>query len=72
VLVASADCYSDDRFNQEHDKKTGFRTNNMLAMPIKAGEVCPPLSSIASTPENFASDILTRTSFVPSTTFVAA
>jgi hypothetical protein len=51
VLVASADCYSDDRFNQEHDKKTGFRTNNMLAMPIKAGEVCSPLSSIASTPE---------------------
>ena len=32
-----ADCYKDDRFNQEQDKKTGFRTNNMLAMPLKAG-----------------------------------
>ena len=32
-----ADCYSDDRFNQEQDKRTGFRTNNMLAMPLKAG-----------------------------------
>ena len=47
MLVPSTDCYSDDRFNQDHDKKTGFRTNNMLAMPIKAGEVCPTLPRIA-------------------------
>jgi len=41
-----ADCYADDRFNQENDKKTGFRTNNMLAMPLKAGDVnaLPPFS----------------------------
>ena len=47
MLVPSTDCYSDDRFNQDHDKKTGFRTNNMLAMPIKAGESCASLSRIA-------------------------
>ena len=43
--VLPLDCYADDRFNQEHDKKTGFRTNNMLAMPIKAEEVSAVPSS---------------------------
>ena len=31
-----ADCYADDRFNQANDKKSGFRTENMLCMPLKA------------------------------------
>ena len=29
------DVYKDDRFNPEMDKKTGFRTRNMLCMPMK-------------------------------------
>ena len=37
-----ADCYADARFNQANDKKTGFRTRNMLAMPLKDGEVRSP------------------------------
>jgi HD-GYP domain-containing protein (c-di-GMP phosphodiesterase class II) len=28
------DAYKDDRFNPEIDKKTGYRTNNMLTMPL--------------------------------------
>jgi Ca2+-binding EF-hand superfamily protein/CRP-like cAMP-binding protein len=28
------DCYKDDRFNSEVDKKTGYRTNNMLCVPV--------------------------------------
>lgn len=34
------DCYADDRFNQEVDRKTGYRTQNMLCMPVvnKDGE----------------------------------
>ncbi|MBM4121174.1 MAG: GAF domain-containing protein [Nitrospira sp.] len=30
------DCYSDPRFNPEADKKSGFRTRNMVCVPIKA------------------------------------
>ncbi|MEK7293935.1 MAG: GAF domain-containing protein [Nitrospirota bacterium] len=30
------DCYSDPRFNPEGDKKTGFRTRNMVCVPVKA------------------------------------
>jgi len=30
-----ADAYSDPRFNPEFDKKTGFRTRNMLCAPIR-------------------------------------
>jgi HD-GYP domain-containing protein (c-di-GMP phosphodiesterase class II) len=32
------DCYSDPRFNREGDKKTGFRTRNMVCVPVKAKE----------------------------------
>lgn len=34
------DAYADDRFNQEFDRKTGYRTRNILCMPLfnKAGE----------------------------------
>jgi len=32
------DAYADDRFNQEVDKKTGFRTKSILCMPIKNKE----------------------------------
>jgi HD-GYP domain-containing protein (c-di-GMP phosphodiesterase class II) len=30
------DCYADPRFNQAGDKKTGFRTRNMVCVPVKA------------------------------------
>lgn len=30
------DCYSDARFNPAGDKKTGFRTRNMVCVPVKA------------------------------------
>lgn len=29
------DCYKDSRFNPEVDRKTGYRTRNMLCMPIR-------------------------------------
>jgi adenylate cyclase len=32
------DCYADMRFNQAIDKKTGYRTNTMLCMPIFASK----------------------------------
>ena len=28
------DVYEDDRFNQEYDKKTGYRTKSVLCMPV--------------------------------------
>ncbi|MFA7288125.1 MAG: SpoIIE family protein phosphatase [Melioribacteraceae bacterium] len=28
------DCYSDERFNQDYDKITGFRTHNMICCPM--------------------------------------
>ncbi len=31
------DAYADDRFNQEVDRKTGYRTRNILCAPIKTG-----------------------------------
>ena len=36
-----ADCYEDDRFNQDVDVMTGYRTRSMLCNPIKdsSGEV---------------------------------
>jgi len=30
------DCYSDSRFDQAADKKSGFRTRNMVCVPVKA------------------------------------
>jgi hypothetical protein len=33
-LVNIADCYADSRFDPSMDMKTGFKTNQMLAMPV--------------------------------------
>lgn len=33
-LINIADAYADSRFNQEVDKKTGFRTHSILAIPL--------------------------------------
>lgn len=35
-IVNIPDCYVDPRFNQDIDKKTGYRTRSMLCMPICA------------------------------------
>jgi response regulator RpfG family c-di-GMP phosphodiesterase len=32
------DAYSDDRFNKDVDKKTGYKTNNIIAIPFKNSE----------------------------------
>lgn len=34
-VVNIPDAYNDQRFNPDFDKKTGYRTNNMLTMPMK-------------------------------------
>lgn len=36
-IVNIPEAYDDKRFNQEVDKKTGYRTRSILCMPIKAG-----------------------------------
>jgi phosphoserine phosphatase len=33
-IINVPDCYADPRFNPEIDKKTGFRTRNMLTIPL--------------------------------------
>lgn len=37
-IVNIPDAYQDTRFNQEVDKKSGYRTKSILCMPIKAGK----------------------------------
>ncbi|MEX1138438.1 MAG: ATP-binding protein [Bacteroidota bacterium] len=34
-IINIPDAYNDSRFNPEVDKKTGYRTNNMLCMPMR-------------------------------------
>lgn len=36
LIVNVPDCYADPRFNQDIDKKTGYRTRNMLTIPLVA------------------------------------
>jgi len=36
AIINIADCWADDRFDPSHDKATGFRTRNMLCVPIKS------------------------------------
>jgi len=33
-LIAIPDCYADPRFNQAFDKKTGYKTTSMIAIPV--------------------------------------
>ena len=37
-IINIPDAYSDTRFNQEVDKKSGYVTRSILCMPIKAGK----------------------------------
>lgn len=39
-LIAIPDAYEDSRFNQEIDKKTGYRTQSILAIPILRRGTC--------------------------------
>lgn len=34
-VINIPDCYADARFNPDFDKRTGYRTNNMLCMPMR-------------------------------------
>jgi K+-sensing histidine kinase KdpD len=34
-IVNIPDCYADPRFNPDFDKRTGYRTNSMLCMPMR-------------------------------------
>lgn len=38
--VLQNDVYSDDRFNPDYDRQTGFRTRNMLCVPVRYGASC--------------------------------
>merc|ERR1712217_71331 len=47
-LIAIPDAYQDSRFNQEIDKKTGYRTKSILAVPLlrRHGPSAPALAVI--------------------------
>jgi sigma-B regulation protein RsbU (phosphoserine phosphatase) len=34
TIINVPDCYSDPRFNQEVDRRTGYRTNNLITVPL--------------------------------------
>lgn len=34
AIINVPDCYADERFNQEIDRKTGYRTNCLIAVPL--------------------------------------
>ena len=51
------DCYADPRFNPDFDKKTGFRTRNMLCTPmIRKGELIGVIQVINKKDEEAFSD----------------
>ena len=52
------DAYSDPRFNKEVDKKTGYRTRNILAVPLynKKGEVIGVFQAINKLTGNFSQE----------------
>jgi HD-GYP domain-containing protein (c-di-GMP phosphodiesterase class II) len=54
------DAYSDSRFNKEVDKKTGYRTRNILAVPLfdKKGNILGVFQAINKLDGNFTYDDL--------------
>jgi len=48
TMVNIPDCYTDSRFDPSYDKKTGYKTNNMLCAPIhdSTGEIVGVLQII--------------------------
>lgn len=57
-IVNIPDAYDDPRFNSEVDKKTGFRTRNILCLPIrnKAGKIVAALQLLNKTQGAFTDD----------------
>ena len=47
-IINIPDCYQDDRFDSATDKKTGFKTTQMLCVPVAAanGEVIGAVQAI--------------------------
>ena len=57
-IVNIPDAYADARFNPEVDKRTGFRTRNMLTLPIrnKAGKIVATLQLLNKATGSFTDD----------------
>jgi serine phosphatase RsbU (regulator of sigma subunit) len=57
-IVNIPDAYADDRFNPEVDKRTGFRTRNILTLPIrnKAGKIVAALQLLNKATGSFAEE----------------
>ncbi len=57
-IVNIPDAYADDRFDPETDKRTGFRTRNILTIPIrnKAGKIIATLQLLNKTTGPFTED----------------
>jgi serine phosphatase RsbU (regulator of sigma subunit) len=57
-IVNIPDAYADDRFNPEVDKRTGFRTRNILTLPIrnKAGKIVAALQLLNKASGSFTDE----------------
>ncbi len=57
-IVNIPDAYADDRFDPEIDKRTGFRTRNILTLPIhnKAGKIIATLQLLNKAEGSFTED----------------
>jgi sigma-B regulation protein RsbU (phosphoserine phosphatase) len=57
-IVNIPDAYADNRFDPEIDKRTGFRTRNILTIPIrnKAGKIIATLQLLNKTTGSFTED----------------
>ena len=57
-IVNIPDAYADERFNPEVDKRTGFRTRNILTLPIrnKAGKIVAALQLLNKASGSFTDD----------------
>ncbi|MBN2383505.1 protein kinase [bacterium] len=57
-VINIADAYSDPRFNQDIDKKTGYRTRNMLTVPLHSyrGEIAGVLQLLNKSTGNFSDE----------------
>ena len=57
-IVNIPDAYADDRFNPEVDKRTGFRTRNILTLPIrnKAGKIVATLQLLNKVDGSFTDE----------------
>ena len=54
--VVVPDAYADERFNPDVDKRTGFRTRNILSVPLRnhEGKLVGVLQVLNKTPDGFA------------------